>query len=156
MENNSSPYVYEKPLRAKRSIRNRSFAAVGLVAVGTAIGGGAFANSLFSDAGSESATSLNSSDQTNLASGTTAVDPIFVVPFEQAKPSKGSAAIELPALSNESYGNTSSATPYAGGGQTGSNIGVYQSRDRDDDDDDDRYESKREDHDDEQEDNEDD
>lgn len=185
MENNS-PYIYEKPLRGKRSIRNRSIAAVGLVAIGSVIGGGAFASSIINEAVAETADQVSGSDSalivansdapvSNLVSdlpqsgGTAAlstaigvdiaeVDPIFSIPVEQAQPKKNTPALELPAISAGSFGNTSSATPVAGGGQTGSNIGTYKTRDHDDeytsqsegrdhddDDDDDEYEYEDED-----------
>lgn len=184
MENNSSPYVYEKPLRSTNSKLNRSLAAVGLVAIGTVIGGSAFASSVINEAAADTGAQVTDSvisnttpvpveDVSNLpetanpVAGATVdnvlvspVDPIITIPLEQAQPKKNTAAIQLPALTSGSFGNTSSATPYAstgsGGatkGATGSNIGAYQSRDNDDDD---RYESKHEDHDDEQDDNEDD
>lgn len=187
MENNSSPYVYEKPLRSTNSKLNRSLAAVGLVALGTVIGGSAFASSVINEAVADTGAQVadpvisntnpvpvedvsNLTETANPVAGATVdnglvspVDPIITIPLEQAQPKKNTAAIQLPALTSGSFGNTSSATPYAstgsGGatkGATGSNIGVYQTRDDDDDHDDDRYESKHEGHDDEQDDNEDD
>ena len=139
MENNDSPYVYEKPLRAKGAKFTKAVTAVGLVAFGTVIGGGAFANSVESEAdpqtpqpiiasGNDSnpndAISSQVESASNSDSGLNAA--IIAVPLEQQTPTKNSAAIELPGLTNKSYGNTSSATPSAGGSQSGSNITSYQ------------------------------
>jgi hypothetical protein len=157
MENNDSPYVYEKPLRAKGAKFTKAVTAVGLVAFGTVIGGGAFANSVESEAdpqtpqpiiasGNDSnpddAISSQVESASNSDSGLNAA--IIAVPLEQQTPTKNSAAIELPGLTNKSYGNTSSATPSAGGSQSGSNLTSYQAYEDDDEDGDDR---DRDDHD---------
>ena len=149
MENNDSPYVYEKPLRAKGAKFTKAVTAVGLVAFGTVIGGGAFANSVESEADSQtpqpiiaSGNDSNPNDAitsqvesaSNSDSGLNAA--IIAVPLEQQTPTKNSAAIELPGLTNKSYGNTSSATPSAGGSQSGSNITSYQDFEDEDEDED--------------------
>lgn len=147
MENNNSPYVYEKPLRATNKKRGRSIAALGLVALGAVVGSGAFAQVLEADAATENQSAADSlvvsasnsaqpeaiepvdTNRVNSATVSEISSPIVAVPFEQAKPKKNSAAIELPALSSKTFGNTSSATPSAGGTQTGSNLGTYKTRD---------------------------
>lgn len=128
MENNS-PYIYEKPLRATNKKRGRSIAALGLVALGALVGSGAFAQVLEADAAQPEAIELVDTNQVNSATVSEISSPIVAVPFEQAKPKKNSAAVELPALSSRAFGNTSSATPSAGGTQTGSNLGTYKTRD---------------------------
>jgi len=162
MENNDSPYVYEKPLRAKGAKFTKAVTAVGLVAFGTVIGGGAFANSVESEAdpqtpqriiasGNDSnpddAISSQVESASNSDSGLNAA--IIAVPLEQQTPTKNSAAIELPGLTNKSYGNTSSATPSAGGSQSGSNITSYQDfedEDEDEDEDGERHDRDASDH----------
>lgn len=150
MENNS-PYVYEKPLRAKSSKRKKGFAALGLVVLGSAIGTGAFANGLVAGADTEVQKAANSlsanaaqvvSDEPTAQQISSAVvtqaaeqNPIVSVPFEQTEPKKSAAAISLPAVQFQDYGNISSATPSAGSGSN--NSGAYQ-------DSDDRYESEDE------------
>lgn len=173
MENNDSPYIYEKPLRNSDKKRGRGIAALGLVALGAVVGSGAFAQVLEADASTSTQLADGSAtvstaeptepdsillvdgNQVTSATTTSAQNPIVAVPFEQAEPKKDSAAIELPTISNSSYGNTSSATPSAGGTQTGSNLGTYQSRDHEDSDDssEDRHESQ-DDHDDDDDDHE--
>lgn len=150
MKNNDSPYVYEKPIRNAGARFTKAVTAIGLVAFGTVIGGGAFANSAESEAesqtpqpiiasGNDSNTDDAISSQVESASNSDSVinAAIIAVPLEQQAPKKNSAAIELPAISNNSYSNTSSATPSAGGSQSGSNLTGYQSfeddhEDRDD------------------------
>lgn len=150
MENNS-PYVYEKPLRAKSSKRNKGFAALGLVALGSAIGTGAFANGLIAgvDPEAQKATNSVSANALQVVSGEPVAqqvssealsqaaeqNSIVSVPFEQTEPKKSAAAISIPAVQFQDYGNTSSATPYVGSGSNKS--GAYQ-------DGDDRYESDEE------------
>lgn len=175
MENNNSPYVYEKPLRVSHKKRGRGIAALGLVALGAVVGSGAFAQVLEADAATENQSSADSvvvtaadsaqpdaievvdANQVNSATVSDISTPIVAVPFEQTKPKKNSAAIELPALSSNAFGNTSSATPSAGGAQTGSNLGAYKTRDHEDSDDsyEDRHESQDDDDNDDHEENED-
>jgi hypothetical protein len=161
MENNDSPYVYEKPLRAKGAKFTKAVTAAGLVAFGTVIGGGAFANSVESEAdpqtpqpiiasGNDSNPNDAISSQVESASdsdsGLNAA--IIAVPLEKLTATKNSAAIELPGLTNKSYGNTSSATPSAGGSQSGSNITSYQDfEDEDEDEYEDGERHDRDDHD---------
>jgi hypothetical protein len=167
MENNDSPYIYEKPLRAKGSRVTKSIAALGLVAVGTVIGGNAFANSPIShavspqleDSTADSADSpvivnasgsrFASADEASASILFEQSAPIVALPLEQAAPKKNSASLELPQINADSYGNTSSATPSAGGGQTGSNTSSYKTyADSDDDRDDHGYEDDERDDDD--------
>jgi hypothetical protein len=171
MENNDSPYVYEKPLRVKGSRVTKSIAALGLVAVGTVIGGNAFANSQISHSVSpqtqdDQASSADSpvivnasgsifasTDEASASSLYEQSAPIVTVPLEQAVPKKNSASTELPQIITDSYGNTSSATPSAGGGQTGSNTSSYKSyADSEDDRDDHDYKDEESDNDDDEED----
>lgn len=130
MENNDSLYVYEKPLRAKGARFTKAVTAIGLVACGTVIGGGAFANSVEAEAEPQNP------------------QQIITIPFVKQEPKKNSSAIELPGLANQSYGNTSNATPSAGGSQSGSNLTSYQEHEDDDEDSDDHDRGER-DHDDE-------
>jgi hypothetical protein len=148
MENNDSPYVYEKPLRANGARFTKAVTAVGLVAFGTVIGGGAFANSIVAEAETQPqkpvVAAVNDAAQ-EVASGAPTVlgasqadvnSAIVAVPLEQSAPNKNSAAIELPVLANQSYGNTSSATPSAGGSQSGANSSGYSAYEDDEDDED--------------------
>lgn len=147
MESNNSPYIYEKPLRAKRSKRSRILAAVGLVSLGTIIGGSAFASSVINEAVADTGNSMGDSATTatnaspveavaNLSNSDSSVSSltaqstqgmpvksIITVPLEQAKPNKNAAAIQLPVLPDTLFGNTSSATPTFGGGtSSGTNL----------------------------------
>ena len=162
MENNNSPYIYEKPLRSANKKRGRGLAALGLVALGAVVGSGAFAQVLEPDASTQNqptadapvvtasdsaqpdVTEVIDANQVNNATVSDISTPIVAVPFEQTKPKKNSAAIELPALSSNAFGNTSSATPSAGGAQTGSNLGTYKARESEDGDNsyEDRHESR--------------
>ena len=148
MENNDSPYVYEKPLRAKGARFSKAVTAVGLVAFGTVIGGGAFANSVQAETEAQTPEPiLESSNNASPDYAATALvesamgsdsglnAAIIAVPLEQQVPKKNSAAIELPEISNQNYGNTSSATPSAGGSQSGSNLTSYEEHEDDDDND---------------------
>lgn len=144
MENNDSPYIYEKPLRVKGARITKGIAALGLVAVGTVIGGTAFANSPLSNA---SASSANAAEpqvagsaepteqraQNSITRNAIETSPVSAqsaalvsLPLEQAVPKKNSATVQLPTISAGSFGNTSSATPSVGGSQTGSNTSSYK------------------------------
>ena len=137
MENNDSPYIYEKPLRSELKQRTKRLAglsALGLVGMVGIFGGSAIANTVVSSA---AATTANEADAVEivdpqiqntdtpgdpLASLATA-DPeasdsssVIAVPLQEAKPKPNSVKVELPALPNQSYGNTSSATPSVGSG----------------------------------------
>jgi len=165
MENNDSPYIYEKPLRSKRSSQGKGIFALGLVALGTLVGGGAFANSVVAGgvnqdqtnsdlvvlAGDDATNDSNAKASRNLVAQSSEVsnDAIVSVPLQQAEPKQTTAALELPGLANQSYGNTSSATPSAGGSQSGtksSNYSAYE--DEEDDEDSDGHDRDDRDHDD--------
>lgn len=126
MENNDSPYVYEKPLRAKRvkgSKRLPAIAALGLVGLGGIFGGGAFANSLVDSAKSVSASDaltapdvVSDASTASVAVNADSAAQIVSLPLQAAKPKPNSAAVSLPKSVGQTYGNTSSATPSAGSG----------------------------------------
>ena len=126
MENNDSPYVYEKPLRAKRvkgSKRLPAIAALGLVGLGGIFGGGAFANGLVDSAKSVNASGATATpdvvvDASNpsVAISADSAAQIVSLPLQEAKPKPNSAAVSLPKSVGQTYGNTSSATPSAGSG----------------------------------------
>lgn len=153
MKNNDSPYVYEKPLRAKGAKFTKAITAFGLVVFGTVIGCGAFANSVETEAephttqpviatGKDSdpdetmATQVESAGDSHAGLGSAIIALLLV----QQTTKKNSSAIVLPDPANQSYGNTSSATPYAGGSHTGSNLASYQEHEEDDEDSDEDHE----------------
>lgn len=130
MEENNSPYIYEKPLSPRRSKRVLSIASLGLFAVGTAIGGSAFGATLgLGDQNTtETATATDASDivvddqtvdpaaDASAASiDVDSADPIVSVPLRHAKPQSAEQTLSLPALPVQNYSNLSSATPSAGG-----------------------------------------
>lgn len=164
MEENSNPYIYEKPLRTRGSKSVRTIAAVGLFALGTTIGGSAFGAALGinQDAQTESADAANANlvvvdpAETNVVTDSfgnvsaAAIDPIPVepivqVPLQQAQPKLSERALSLPVLPEQNFSNLSSATPSAGSGSLGGGSYSYGEREarvsHDEDDDDDRYES---------------
>ena len=153
MENNDSPYIYEKPLRserlgqgAKRTKRLAKLSALGLVGMVGIFGGSAIASNVVtsSRAAGENVNaneSVAASDSTTAVTGdpilteasvdpaassaSTTNAPVISVPFQEAKPKSNSVKVDLPALPNQSFGNTSSATPTAGANaSSGSNGGA--------------------------------
>jgi hypothetical protein len=140
MENNS-PYEYEKPLNSFASKRVKGFAALGLIAVTSALGGGAIASGLSAQSGNQSSPVAAS-----------ASSQIIDIPIDSVIPKKSSGTILLPDLKLPSWGNTSSATPSAGSpsSATGSNISSVQSSSFEDEDESDvdrkssRHENKSE------------
>ena len=136
MENNDSPYIYEKPIRSglkQRSKRLAGLSTLGLVGMFGIFGGSAIANSLVT---SNTSTTANGADAVEIVdplidSTDSSVDPLVSaataeptsdpaqlvsIPLQEAKPKPNSVKVELPALPNQSYGNTSSATPSVGSG----------------------------------------
>ena len=151
MENHDSPYIYEKPLRSELKQRTKRLAglsALGLVGMVGICGGSAIANTVVASAAATSAKDADAVELVDPQSQNTdapvdplvtsaAVDaeadessPVISVPFQQAKPKPNSVKVELPALSNQSFGNTSSATPSVGSGSyaTGSTSAIYEAR----------------------------
>lgn len=131
MEENNSPYIYEKPLSPRRSKRVLSIASVGLFAVGTAIGSSAFGSTLgLGDQNTTDTTSATDASDivvvdpavdpaADASAASIAVDPaapIVSVPLRHAKPQSAEQTLSLPALPVKDYSNVSSATPSAGGG----------------------------------------
>lgn len=126
MENNDSPYIYEKPLRSElkqRSKRLAGFSALGLVGMVGIFGGSAIANTVVTPAAANAA---NDTD----AVAVVKTSPVISVPLQEAKPKPNSVKVELPALPNQSFGNTSSATPSVGSGSyaSGSTPAKYEAR----------------------------
>jgi hypothetical protein len=136
MENNDSPYIYEKPIRSglkQRSKRLAGLSTLGLVGMFGIFGGSAIANSLVA---ANPATASNEADAVEMvdplidntdssvdplvsaatAEPTSDPAPLVSIPLQEAKPKPNSVKVELPALPNQSYGNTSSATPSVGSG----------------------------------------
>ena len=136
MENNN-PYEYEKPLKSFASKRVKGFTALGLVAITSALGGGAIASGLNAQSDNQSSPVTES-----------ASSQIIDIPIDSVVPNKSSGTILLPDLKLPSWGNTSSATPSAGSpsSATGSNISSVQSSSYEDEDenDDDRKSSRHE------------
>lgn len=136
MENNN-PYEYEKPLKSFASKRVKGFTALGLVAITSALGGGAIASGLSAQSGNQSSPVTES-----------ASSQIIDIPIDSVVPNKSSGTILLPDLKLPSWGNTSSATPSAGSpsSATGSNISSVQSSsyENEDENDDERKSSRHE------------
>ncbi len=161
MENNDSPYIYEKPLRSelraqgvKRGKRLAKLSALGLVGMVGIFGGSAIASNVASAtrASADADRSVNNAlgtsdteildgdsvlteaalDSAQSADSNSANAPVISVPFQEVKPKSNSVKIELPALPNQSFGNTSSATPSVGssgsGGIGGGLSGNYSPR----------------------------
>ncbi len=125
MENNDSPYIYEKPLRSElkqRSKRLAGFSALGLVGMVGIFGGSAIANTdaVVDPVVASVAIAGEADDEL----------PVISVPLQEAKPKPNSVKVELPALPNQSFGNTSSATPSVGSGSyaSGSTPAKYEAR----------------------------
>lgn len=136
METNN-PYEYEKPLKSFASKRVKGFTALGLVAITSALGGGAIASGLSAQSGNQASPVAES-----------ASSQVIDIPIDSVVPNKSSGTILLPDLKLPSWGNTSSATPSAGSpsSATGSNISSVQSSSYEDEDenDDDRKSSRHE------------
>ena len=105
MENNDSPYLYEKPLRserlgqaAKRTKRLAKLSALGLVGMVGIFGGTAIAGNVASSSRTES--TIQSSASTG-ASASHA--PMVSVPFQEATPKSNSVKVHLPALPQKSF-----------------------------------------------------
>ena len=127
MENNDSPYIYEKPIRSglkQLSKRLAGLSTLGLVGMFGIFGGSAIANSLVP---ANPATASNEADAVEMVDPlidntdssvepTSEPAPLVSIPLQEAKPKPNSVKVELPALPNQSYGNTSSATPSVGSG----------------------------------------
>lgn len=141
MQNNDSPYVYEKPINRDRSRRFSGIAALGLVGVVGIFGGSAIASNVFTPTTTNSDPVVLDAETTAPDSAAALVDPmigsseislidpavtssvietdddmdqIIAVPLQSAKPKPNSTSIELPALTATDWGNTSSATPTSG------------------------------------------
>ena len=162
MENNDSPYIYEKPLRSERlgqgAVRSKRLAklsALGLVGMVGIFGGSAIASNVVTSSRAAADASVNSTDSVAaqdsanpvadqsvlaeaavdlpaVASANSANAPLISVPFQEAKPKSNSVKVQLPALPNQSFGNTSSATPssgaYASSGSNGAVAGYSAPR----------------------------
>lgn len=169
MENNDSPYIYEKPLRSartKRSQRLAGLSALGLVGMVGVFGGTALANSFVGEksgdnilpvAGSDFASALPTASVANNVAPTTndssaaSAASFIAVPLQSAQPANNSIKVNLPSLPSQSFGNTSSATPtsgsYSGGvNATSSYEGSEEHEGRGDDDHGDREDDGDEDH----------
>jgi hypothetical protein len=137
MENNDSPYIYEKPLRSEirqRTKRLASLSALGLVGMVGVFGGSAIANTVVSTSQADATVENETSDviatqpdelviATDPLTSAATVEqivaepaPVISVPLQSAKPRPSAPKVELPALPTQSFGNTSSATPSVGSG----------------------------------------
>jgi hypothetical protein len=132
MENNDSPYIYEKPLRSSRTKRSQRLAglsALGLVGMVGVFGGTALANSFVAEKPNETSLPLAGSSFDSPTEAAVAVvnvaavendtnsvtNPSLIsVPVQLAKPANNSVKVNLPSVPSQSFGNTSSATPASG------------------------------------------
>lgn len=154
MENNDSPYIYEKPLRSERlgqgansTKRLAKLSALGLVGMVGIFGGSAIASNVVTSSRAAADANVNANESVAAPDSSTSVtgDPILTqasvdpaassagtsnapvvsVPFQEARPKSNSVKVDLPALPNQRFGNTSSATPTAGASaSSGSNGGA--------------------------------
>lgn len=135
MENNDSPYIYEKPLRSSRTKRSQRLAglsALGLVGMVGVFGGTALANSFVAEKPNETSLPLAGSSFNSPAEAVVNVaavendtnsvtNPSLIsVPVQLAKPANNSVKVNLPSVPSQSFGNTSSATPTSGSYSGGS------------------------------------
>lgn len=148
MENNNSPYVYEKPINRNLVRRFSGLAGLGLVGVVGLFGGSAIASTVIDATPANSSSDpvvLKAETTTEITSTSPEVlvdpatspvasatletddrDPIVSVPLQEARPKPNSVSIQLPAQSATDWGNTSSATPSAGSsGGSNSNATNY-------------------------------
>ena len=108
MENNDSPYIYEKPLRSERlgqgAVRSKRLAkllALGLVGMVGTFGGSAIASNVVTSP--RAAADETASTNESVAAQDSASAPVISVPFQEAKPKLNSVKVELPALPNQSF-----------------------------------------------------
>jgi len=161
MENNESPYIYEKPLSPKRPKRTFAIAAASLAGIGSVVGGTAFASAVVGIAtASQDITPISSAsgqDPQILTAEPTQLGELPTetprpvantsIPIASSKPNSSVPQVQLPAIAPTAWGNLSSATPSAGSWNGTNGAGEYE----DGKDYDDEHED-REDHDDEHED----
>lgn len=149
MENNDSPYLYEKPIRNRKQSRGTRVAgltALGLVGAvglfgGTAIASTIVANNLTADdltAGNLSTLNggqiLGAASPQEYSAGAQSVSfdssdlaaqaanqAVITFPVTATEPKPDSIKVQLPDPSSLSFGNTSSATPSAGSYGSSSN-----------------------------------
>lgn len=154
MENNDSPYVYEKPLSSARPKRALAIAAVSLTGIGSIIGGTAFASAVVSSVSArENVMPISSASGTSFATideetgkakrdgnQISAAAIATSIPLLTVEPTKSSPQVQLPAISTTDWGNLSSATPSSGSGNaSGGQASYSEDQDHDDDDDYERH-----------------
>ncbi len=149
MENNDSPYLYEKPIRTRKQSRGTRVAgltALGLVGAvglfgGTALASTIVANNLTADdltAGNLSTLNggqiLGAASPQEYSAGAQSVSfdssdlaaqaanqAVIAFPVTATEPKPNSIKVQLPDPSSLSFGNTSSATPTSGSYSSSSN-----------------------------------
>ena len=162
MENNESPYIYEKPLSPKRPKRTFAIAAASLAGIGSVVGGTAFASAVVGIAtASQDITPISSAsgqDPQILTAEPTQLGELPTetprpvantsIPIASSKPNSSVPQVQLPAIAPTDWANLSSATPSAGAANgTNGSIG-YENENDDDDDGREGDHEDREDHDD--------
>lgn len=123
MENNDSPYLYEKPIRTRKQSRGTRVAgltALGLVGTVGLFGGTAIASTI---AVNNQTTDEPTGSNFSAASASTQADnqSVIAFPVTATEPKPNSIKVQLPELSSLSFGNTSSATPSSGSYASSSN-----------------------------------
>lgn len=115
MENNDSPYLYEKPIRTRKQSRGTRVAgltALGLVGAVGIFGGTAIASTLASNN-----LTTNEPAVLNLSAGSASTQgdnqSVIAFPITETEPKTNSIQVQLPEPSRASFTNTSSATPYS-------------------------------------------
>ena len=162
MENNESPYIYEKPLSPKKLKRAFAIAAASLAGIGSVIGGTAFASSVVGIAtASQDITPMSSAsglDPQILTAEPTQLGELPTetprpvantsIPIASSKLTSSIPQVQVPAIAPTDWANMSSATPSAGAAN-GSNGNVSYENEKDDDHDGrEGHHEDREDHDD--------
>lgn len=123
MENNDSPYLYEKPIRTRKQSRGTRVAgltALGLVGAVGLFGGTALASTIAPNnmtADKETESNFSAASLTAQAAN----QAVIAFPVTATEPKPNSIKVQLPELSSLSFGNTSSATPSSGSHASSSN-----------------------------------
>lgn len=115
MENNDSPYLYEKPIRNRKQSRGTRVA--GLTALGLVGAVGLFGGTAIASTFASNNLTINEPAVRNLSAGIASTQgdnqSVIAFPITETGPKTNSIKVQLPEPSRSSFANTSSATPYS-------------------------------------------